>query len=144
MYRLSFTIVVLLAFLLRAHAQTCSQKAPPADVQKMHALVGDWRGEFTDNVKMYSLSVQFYETNQELKVKITNDALMTGPVGSRDVLADASLCSTNKFHFFGQRIDGQSFRYNARLVNGELVGDYAIGESCSKENRSSFRLKKIN
>ena len=142
MFRLSFTIVVLLAFLVRANAQTCSQKAPPADVQKMRALVGEWHGEFTDNVKMYSLSVQFYEANQELKVKITNDAL-AGPVSERDALADASLCSTNKFHFFGQRIDGQSFRYNARLVNGELVGDYAIGESCSKENRSSFRLKKV-
>jgi hypothetical protein len=103
----------------------------------MHALLGEWRGEFTDRVKTYSLSVKFYEANQELKVKITNRGLMSG-----DVLADASLCSTNKFHFFGRKIDGESFTYNARLINGELVGDYKVGESCSKENRSSFKLRK--
>jgi hypothetical protein len=138
MYKISFTVVVLLAFFMNAHAQTCSQKAPPADVQKMQALIGEWQGEFTDTFKTYSLSIKFYETNQELKVKITTDALNVG-----NALADASLCSTNKFHFFGERIDGQVFRYNARLENGELVGDYAIGDSCSKENRSAFKLKKV-
>ena len=139
MNRINFTLVILLALLIRANAQSCSQKAPPADIQKMHALIGEWKGEFTDNVKTYSLFIKFYETNQELKVNITNDALMPG-----NALADASYCSTNKFHFFGQRIDGEIFRYNARLINGELVGDYAIGESCSKENRPSFKLKKVS
>lgn len=137
MYRIIFTFV-LMAFLITAHAQTCSDKASPADVKEMKNLLGKWQGEFVDKEKTYSLSITFYETNQELKVKIANADLTTG-----DALADASLCSNNKFHFFGKRIDGQSFRYNARLVNGELIGDYAIGDSCSKENRSSFKLKKI-
>ena len=130
--------IVLLTFLTNVHAQTCTQKAPPEDVQKMHALLGEWRGEFTDKEKTHSLSVRFYEVNQELKVKINNAGLMPG-----EALADASMCSTNKFHFFGQKIDGEKFTYNARLINSELVGDYRVGESCSKENRSSFKLKKI-
>src|SRR5690242_14428563 len=138
MKRISFTIVVLLASLINANAQSCSQKAPPVDVQKMHSMLGEWRGEFTDNAKTYSLSIQFYESDHELKVKISNDALMPG-----NAFADASLCSTNKFHFFGKRIDGEVFRYNARLVNGELIGDYAIGESCAKDGRPSFKLKKM-
>ena len=112
MYKISFTIALLASF-MNANAQTCTVKAPPADVQKMHDLIGEWRGEFTDKTKTYSLTVQFYETNQELKVKITNGALTPG-----DALADASLCSINKFHFFGQRLDGEHFRYNARLING--------------------------
>lgn len=137
MNRIGFASIVLLAS-LSANAQSCSQKAPPADVQKMHALLGEWKGEFTDNAKTYSLAIQFYESNHELKVKIANDALMPG-----NTIADASLCSTNKFHFFGKRIDGEVFRYNARLINGELVGDYAIGESCAKDGRPAFKVKKI-
>ena len=138
MNRISFTVAVLLASLMNAHAQSCNQKAPPADVKKMQALIGEWKGEFTDKTKTYSLSFQFYESNQELKVKILNAGLTPG-----NSFADASYCSTNKFHFFGNRLDGEVFRYNAWLKNGELVGDYAIGESCSKENRSAFKLKKV-
>jgi hypothetical protein len=137
MRRISFTLV-LLAFFINARAQSCNEKAPAEDIRKMQALIGEWQGEFVDHGKTSTLTIQFYESNQELKVKITNSGLTPG-----EALADASLCSTNKFHFFGQRIDGQSFRYNARLVNGELVGDYAVGESCAKENRSTFKLHKV-
>src|SRR5688572_33346787 len=104
----------------------------------MHALLGEWKGEFVDNAKTYSLAIKFYEANNELKLKITNAALMPG-----NSIADASLCSTDKFHFFGRRIDGEVFRYNAWLKNGELVGDYAIGESCAKDGRPAFKLKKV-
>lgn len=138
MNRISFTIVVLLTSLVNVHAQSCNQKAPPADVEKMQALIGEWKGEFTDNAKTYSLSIQFYESNLELKVKIINTGLT--PDNS---FADASYCSANKFHFFGKQLDGEVFRYNAWLKNGELVGDYAIGESCSKGNRPAFKLKKV-
>ena len=99
--------LVLLAFLVDAYSQSCTQKAPPADVKKMQDLVGEWQGEFTDHGKTTSLSILFYEENQELKLKIAN---VTTPLY---VVANASLCSTNKFHFFGRRIDGQSFTYNA-------------------------------
>src|SRR5688572_17322394 len=116
MYRISLTFV-LLAFLMSSHAQSCSEKAPPADKQKMEVLLGKWEVEFIDNGKSYPLSIKFYEANQELKVKITTAALLTS-----DMLADASLCSTNNFHFFGHSLDEPSFRYNARLVNGELIG----------------------
>ncbi|HEU5292186.1 MAG TPA: hypothetical protein VFU05_16160 [Cyclobacteriaceae bacterium] len=138
MNKISLTILVLLAMAANGNAQSCNQKASPADVQKMHALLGEWKGEFVDNARTYSLFIKFYETNNELKVSITNAALMPGKA-----FADASLCSTNKFHFFGKRIDGEVFRYNAWLKNGELVGDYAIGESCAKEGRPAFKLKKV-
>jgi hypothetical protein len=137
--RTIIVLLVLLAFLSNAKAQSCTQKAPPADVKKMANLVGEWQGEFTtEQNKTHSLSITFYEEGQELKVKITNVALM-----SRDARADISLCSPDKFHVFGKRSDGESFTYNARLVNGELVGDYKIGESCSKENRSAFTVRKV-
>jgi hypothetical protein len=130
--------LVLLAFFLKVDAQTCSQKAPPADVKKMQSLVGEWRGEFTADRKTHSVAFVFYEENQELKVKISNNAFALAAVQ-----ADASLCSIDKFHFFGRGVAGEVFTYNARLVNGELLGDYKIGESCSKENRSSFKLQKV-
>jgi hypothetical protein len=138
MNKISFIVLFVLALSTNVKAQSCNQKAPPADVQKMHALLGEWKGEFVDNAKTYSLSIKFYEANNELKLKITNAALVPG-----NSIADASLCSTDKFHFFGRRIDGEVFRYNARLKNGELVGDYAIGESCAKDGRPAFKLKKV-
>ena len=137
MYKLSL-ILVLLTSTIIVNAQTCTQKAPPGDVKKMAALIGDWQGEFTNGMQTLKVFFRFYEENQELKVRITN--INQAP---RDIIADASLCSTNKFHFFGQRVNGESFAYNARLVNGELIGDLRIGDSCSKENRNTFKLQKV-
>jgi hypothetical protein len=137
MYQLSL-ILVLLTSTISGIAQSCNQKAPPGDVKKMAALIGDWQGEFTNEKETLRVFFKFYEDDQELKVRITNTAQ-----ASWDIIADASLCSTNKFHFFGQRVNGESFAYNARLVNGELIGDLRIGDSCSKENRNTFKLQKV-
>jgi len=136
MHTIKLTVVALALF-INGYAQTCNQKAPPSDVKKMSALVGVWNGDFNDSGKNYLITIKFYEENQELKAQITNAAKTL-----RGDVVDVSLCSTDKFHFFGTGINGESFTYNARLVGEDLVGDLKIGESCSKENRGTFKLHK--
>jgi|SRR5690349_247387 len=127
----------LLIVLFNGNAQSCDQKASPTDVSKMTALIGEWNGEFTDSGKTQPLSMKFYIENSELKARVTNRLVLTNIE-----TVDVSLCSTNKFHFFGTRINGEFFAYNARLIEGELVGNYKVGKACLKENLTSFKLKK--
>jgi hypothetical protein len=136
MHKFGLTLVMLI-MLSSGYAQTCEQKAPPEDVNKMSALIGEWIGEFTDSETTHTISMKFYIENEELKAHVTNRSILTG-----SETADVSLCSTNKFHFFGSRINGEFFTYNARLVNGNLIGNYKIGKNCSKENRTSFNMTK--
>src|SRR5688572_17075816 len=113
-----YLTIALLAFVSQGYAQTCDNPAPPADVRKMSELAGTWSGEFEDSGKKYKISIAFHEDSQQMKAQITNAAHI-----SAGYTADISLCSVNKFHIFGTRINGEVFTYNARLVNGELVGD---------------------
>ena len=136
MNKISLTIA-LLAFVPTGFAQTCDQPAPPEDVKKMSALVGTWTGEFEYSGKKHKISFMFLEENQELKAHITNAAHT-----SAGYTADASLCSVNKFHFFGTKVTGEYFTYHSRLVDGELVGVYKIGRVCSKDNQGTFKLQK--
>ena len=136
MHTIKLTVVALAIF-INGYAQKCDQKAPPSDVKKMAALVGVWTGEFKDSGENYLISIKFYEENLALKAQITTTAKASG-----GDMADVSLCSTNKFHFFGKRLNGESFAYNANLVGEDLVGDLRIGDSCSKEGRATFKLQK--
>lgn len=130
---------VLLATLSYTYAQTCEQKAPPEDVKKMITLVGEWNGDFTDKGTTRPISIKFYIQDQELKAAVTNAVF---PNISETM--DVSLCSTDKFHFFSTRISGEYFVYNARLINGELVGTYHVGRTCLKENSTSFKMTKVD
>jgi len=129
--------IPLIAFLVNGYSQTCDQPAPPEDVQKMSGLLGTWSGEFEDAGKKYQVAIVFYKEGEQLKAQITNDAHWT-----KSYLANVSLCSTNKFHFFGSKVDGESFRYNARLSNDVLTGNYKRGQTCSTENQGLFKLQK--
>lgn len=136
MNKFILTLLLLIIF-SNSNAQTCEQKAPPDDVKRMTALIGEWNGEFTDAGTTRPISMKFYIQDGELKATVTNRALING-----SETADVSLCSTNKFHFFSTRISGEFFAYNARLVNGALIGNYKVGRRCLKENPTSFTLTK--
>jgi hypothetical protein len=136
MLKVGITLLLLMGISI-SYAQTCDQKAPPGDIEKMSVLIGEWTGEFTDSGTPQPMSIKFFIDGNELKAEVTNHSFVT-----RSEIADVSLCSTNKFHFFGSRINGDFFTYNARMMNGELVGNYKVGRNCSKENSTSFRLKK--
>lgn len=118
-------------------AQSCDVKASGSDVKKMTELKGEWRGEFIEGGITHPIRIVIVEQNGDLKAFISNSGTIP-----KEETADISLCSERKYHFFGKRLSGDDFRYNLRLVDNQLVGNFQIGLNCSKENRSTFTLRR--
>ena len=116
--------------------QVCGKKLSKDDVHDIKELVGTWSGEIKSGNGVYPLSISIQPQGEELLVKIEDASL---PI--KKLKAAVSICSTDKYHFYGLLPSGERFSYSPRLKNGMLTGSYQIGEVCSL-NKPTFNLKR--
>jgi hypothetical protein len=123
-----------------AFSQGCSIKATADQVKENKDLAGDWIGEYVENGRSYPVQISISEKNGTFTVFIQNEGMP-----DKNIKADLSVCGPTKFHFFGKLPNGEEFRYNPWLKNGQLEGTYQEGQICKKDApKFSARKKTVN
>jgi hypothetical protein len=133
--KFSFMLILVLSG-FGSNAQSCSVKAGKEEVKKLSELKGEWVGEYVENGKASPMLVKISENNGSMDVQIFNESK-----NQKDLKASLSVCAPGKYHFFGMLPDGQEFRYNPRLMSGELAGTFQVGAVCARDP-ATFKLKK--
>jgi hypothetical protein len=138
---LRFALLVLLVQVWFGATDTqaqnrCSAKATAAEVKQMQFLTGQWQGQLTEQGLPHALQLRFREQNGQIMATVQQEGQLM------PLTAQASLCAPNKFHFFGVTPTGESFRFNARLQNEQLVGSLTVGNICGGPNQPAFTLRR--
>jgi hypothetical protein len=114
------------------NAQSCPIPEPIDNA----AIIGDWKGNFTQNGELKSFALNFCEDNDKLKAELTIPS-----ISNKEIETEVRICESEELHI-KFKVNNVEFELRGIPKNNVMSGRLVSSNSLNTNGNEIFSLKK--